>query len=178
MKLLKSLCHWHTERLSMTALYLIVALSMVVFLLFWFVGYDRPSLDYPDFNEPLFIDLLLLTIGLLFLVAVGFVAWSIWRAVKVRGKAQRVQNNIPVKKISYSVLIGTAVLLLFTFLVGSSAPMSINGTPYTDRLWLKTSDMFILTSVVMMLLAVGALIAGAIRNSNDRSQRHKKEGKA
>ena len=44
---------WSTERISQRVLYLIIALTGVIFLLFWLVGFSQPFVDDPNFNAPL-----------------------------------------------------------------------------------------------------------------------------
>jgi hypothetical protein len=155
--------HLSAERLSSRSLYAIVGLIIVVFALFWLVGYDKPYDEDPNFNAPLFTDALLVLISLVLLGTIGFSAWAIWRALKVRGKGERLNNNIPVKKIGYSILGGVVFLLLFTFLIGSSKPMTINGIAYNDVFWLKTADMLINTIIVLIVVATGSVIYGATK---------------
>lgn len=48
-------------------------------------------------------------------------------------------------------------------LLGGSAPMLINGENYADWLWLKLSDMFVITSLLMLVAGIGAVCFGATR---------------
>ena len=43
------------------------------------------------------------------------------------------------------------------------APMLINGENYADWLWLKLSDMFVITSLLMLVAGIGAVCFGATR---------------
>ena len=52
---------------------------------------------------------------------------------------------------------------VLTFLLGGSDPMLINGENYADWLWLKLSDMFVITSLLMLLAGIGAVCFGATR---------------
>jgi hypothetical protein len=79
------------------------------------------------------------------------------------GKGDRVVNNIPVRRISLTVGIGTFVMMLVTFVLGSSAPMKINGATYSDAFWLRMSDMFIVTSLLLIFAAIGAVVYGATK---------------
>ena len=144
---------WPAEKISSRALYLLVGIALVIFVLFWLVGYDRPFEDDPNFNAPLFTNALLLLMVLYLMLGIGF----------SRGKTEVVENGIPVKKIGYLVAGSVVVLLLLTFALGSTAPMKINGATYASGFWLRASDMFIVTSLVMMLIAVAAVIYGATK---------------
>lgn len=159
---------WPAEKLSMRVFYVLAGLSIVVFTMYWFVGYERPFADNPNFNAPLFTDVVIV-LGYLFITAgVCIALWAVARALRIRGKGESYNNNIPVKKISYSVAIGVLGLLLLTFFIGSSAEMLINGVLFADQFWLKTSDMFIYTSLVLIVVAIGAVIYGATKYTRRR----------
>lgn len=151
------------ERISQRILYGIVAVAVVVFGLFYLVGFDRPYMDDPNFNSPLFTNAVLFLMYGMVLAAVVILGCAIYHTLKTRGRGERVDNGIPVKKIAYIVAIGTMVALLLTFLLGSSAPMTVNGKEYTDALWLKVADMFIFTGIGMILVAIVAVVYGATR---------------
>ena len=48
------------------------------------------------------------------------------------------------------------MLLVLTFVLGSTQPLTINGVAFTDAFWLRTSDMLINTSLVLILIAIAA----------------------
>ena len=56
---LKQIIHWPTERISQRVLYLLMGIVGLVFVLFFFVGFDQPYMENPDFNAPLFTDAVL-----------------------------------------------------------------------------------------------------------------------
>ena len=154
---------WSTERLSTRIFYVLVALCIVVFALFGLVGYNRPFDEDPNFNAPLFTDAVLI-LGYLFVItAIGFAIWSVVRALKMRGKGDAYDNNIPTKHISYIIVGGVAALFVVTFLIGSSSEMIINGVKFTDHFLLKVSDMFIFTSLILMVVAIASVIFGATK---------------
>lgn len=142
-------------------LYYIIGVTAVVFLLFWFVGYDRPFDENPNFNAPLFTDAVL---ALMFIMVFGTIIislWTMWRSLKIRGKGEQTVNNIPIKKIGYSITGGVVAVLLITFIFGSSDPMEINGVEYTDTFWLRTADMLINTIIIIIIAAAIAVLLGA-----------------
>ena len=162
-KLLQKFTSQPTEKRSSAVLYALIGLIVVVFALFWLVGFSRPYIDDPNFNAPLFTDLLLITAYLLLAFALGIAVWAVVRSARTLGKGDRVVNNTPVRRISLTVGIGTFVLMLVTFVLGSSAPMKINGATYSDAFWLRMSDMFIVTSLLLIVAAVGAVVYGATK---------------
>lgn len=151
------------KKLPSRVLYVLVGFIVVVFALFWLVGYDRPFDEDGNFNAPLLTDVLLVFMLILTAGACGVAVWSAIRSNKASGGGERVVNNIPVRMIGRCVAGGTALALVLTFLFGSSAPMKINGADYADTFWLKASDMFVATSLLMIVAAVGAVVYGATK---------------
>lgn len=151
------------KNLPSRILYVLVGICAVVFAMFWLIGYDRPYDEDPNFNAPLFTDLLLVVMILLLLFAVGVAVWSVWRSLRVVGKGESRSNNIPVRKISLVVAAGTFAVLALTFILGSSEPMTINGAKYDDALGLRLSDMFVSTSIVMIVAAIAAVVYGSTK---------------
>lgn len=154
---------WSAEKLSMRVFYALITVYIVVFMMYWFVGYTRPFADNPNFNEPLFTDAVIVLGYCLIITGIGITVWSMIRALRIRGKGESYNNNIPVKKINYSVAIGVLLLCVLTFFIGSSSDIVINGTHFTNYFWLKASDMFIYTSLILMIIAIIAVIYGATK---------------
>lgn len=151
------------KKLPSRVLYVLVGVIALVFLMFWLIGYDMPFEDDPNFNAPLFTDLLLVVMLLILLFAIATAVWSLWRSFKVSGRGDRYSNNIPVRKIGTIVAVGTFVVMVLTFFIGSTEPMTINGAKYDDVLGLRLADMFVATSMIMIAAAVAAVIYGSTK---------------
>lgn len=151
------------ERLSLRVLYVLLALTALLFAAFFLVGFDRPSLESPGFRDPLFTDVLLWFALALAALALGAGAWALWRGLRQRDGSERVVNGVPSAKISMGVAALTAVVVLLSFVCGSPAPVTVNSSPFADVFWLKAADMFVATSLVLMLVAVGAVVFGYTR---------------
>ena len=54
----------------------------------------------------------------------------------------------------------TAVLLLVTWLLGSDRPLVVNGIVFSDAFWLKSTDMLIVSSLILIVLAAGLVCFG------------------
>ncbi len=152
---------WPTEKISIRVLYLLVAVVAVVFIAFGLIGFDRPYDDNPEFNAPLLTDVVLVLMYLLFLGTLGVAIWSLVKGLKYRG--ERVVNGVPARKIAVSVAGGTLLLLLLTFLFGSSDAIVINGKPYETWAWLKLADMFVDTSIILIVVAVATVVYGNMK---------------
>lgn len=152
-----------TERISSRVLYGLTGLAAVVFALFYLVGFYMPYLPDPSFNAPIFTDGVIFLMLALLLMAVSVAVAAVVKTLRKTGKGEAISNRIPVRKISMAVVIVTTGLLLLTFLLGSTGALPVNGNDFTDALWLRTADMFINTSLVLIVIAIIAVLYGATR---------------
>jgi hypothetical protein len=106
------------------------------------------------------VDLLLVVLYITLFAAVVLTLWSAVRSIRMRGPFRQVVNNIPATRIACAAALLLAVTMLLTFLLGSSSPMLINGTKYSQTFWLKASDMFINTAALLTAVAVIGVIFG------------------
>ena len=89
-----------TEWLTQRVLYGLIGIAVVVFALFYLVGYHQPFEENADFNAPLFTNLLLLLMGLLVVLSVMLSIVTIGRSLRLhRGKANGLENNVPVRRL-------------------------------------------------------------------------------
>ncbi len=160
--------HLPAERIARWAFLLLIALTVVVFGAFYLIGFSRPYADDPNFTAPLLTDVLLVFVFVLLLAAVAAMGWGMVRAWRRRDR-QAADNGVPAKRIAWGVAACTGALLVVTFLLGSSTPIWVNGNEYTDVFWLKAANMFVWSSVILMIaaaLAVG-FYSFKIRNKNN-----------
>lgn len=152
-----------TEKISRRILYAFSGLVVLVFVGFYLIGFDRPFYDNPAFNSPVLTDVVLGTMYLLLLSGIGVAVWAVVREVRLRGHEQKVVNNIPAALLSRCIVGGTLLLLVLTALLGSAAPIMVNGKEYADPLWLKVADVFIFSSLILLVVAIGVVVFGATR---------------
>lgn len=152
-----------TERISTTVLYVIIGIVAVVFAAFFLIGFDMEQPDVPGFNAPLLTGALIVLMWLLLGVAAVVFAVSVWRGARMRGKEGRVVNGVPAALIFCCSLGLMLVLLVLSFALASTEPMLINGHPFADGLWLRVSEMFVFTSVALIVIAVAAVLFGFTR---------------
>ncbi|MBF1442541.1 MAG: hypothetical protein HXN58_02260 [Prevotella pallens] len=163
MNVRNKLSKWAEERISQRILYVLIGVIALVFVLFFSVGFYTPFAGDPSFNAPLFTDVLLIFMCILFGLAVLTMVVSLIRTARTMSVKQRMVNGIPTYKISIAVFGTTLLCLVLSFVFGSSRPMLINGANYTDTFWLKVSDMFVTSSIVLLLVAIAVTAFGATR---------------
>lgn len=160
---LKNIAKWPTERISQTVLYIVVGISVIVFAMFYLVGYNMPSVENPGFNAPAMTDWLLILMLVILAIAsiTGIVAVVI--GLRKKDSGDKIVNGVPAARISAITFGVTFALLVVTFILGSTSTMTINGRQFSDVVALKVTDMFVQTSIVMIVLAIAAVIFGYTR---------------
>ncbi|MCD8291883.1 MAG: hypothetical protein LUC91_10340 [Prevotella sp.] len=143
-----------TERVSTRVLFILIAFIVLLFGAFFIIGFDTPYSEDPDFNAPLLTDAVLIFVYLLIVAALVIMAYSVVRAIKRRDKSTNVTNNIPESKIMWCTVALLLCCMVITFLLGSTQPVQVNGVEFAQTFWLKTTDMFINTVIVMLIVAV------------------------
>lgn len=145
-----------------TMLYALIGVTAGIYLGFYFLGYDNPYVEDPNFNAPVLTDFLIGFLMMLLVAAFGVGVWAVVRGLKERDKDNSVENGVRVARIFYGVLGFTAFVMLLSFVFGSSKAISVNGVAYTDVLWLRAADTFVVSAIVMILAALGAIAFGYV----------------
>lgn len=156
---------WPTERLSTTLLYAMIAVTIVVYGAFYMIGYTRPDTENPVFNAPLLTNVLLIFIVLMLLLAAAIIIWAVVRCRR-HTTSMAVVNGIPARRLTVVVAFTTCMLLALTFLLSSSAVVTVNGQPFAVVFWLKAAGMFVTSSLVMILVAVAVVCYGYFKSAH------------
>ena len=150
----------NAERISQRLLFALVGVVVVVFACFFLIGFDLPFEEDATFQAPLFTDVVMWLMYFLLLLSIGVVGFSAIHHVRLSNKGGKVVNNIPLGRISAFTMALLFVSLAVTFLFASSEPLKINGKLYDDSFWLKTSEMLIDTSLVLLFVALAGVVCG------------------
>lgn len=148
------------EQVSTRVLYVLVGLIVAVFGAFFLIGYDIPYEENPEFNAPKLTDLVLVFIYLLTFAAAVLAGCAVVSGFRKRDRSQDVVNNIPAAKITLGCMALLVASLVVTFALGSTAPVMVNGVQYSDAFWLRATDMFINTSIIMLIVAIAGVVFG------------------
>jgi len=114
--------------------------------------------------SPFFADVILVLVYVALAAAIGVSAYSVWHGLRNRRKGDDIVNGVPAGRIGWCVAIGLVVCLVVTFLLGSSSPVMTNGVRFTDTFWLKITDMFIYTSILLILGCFVSAIVSRFRS--------------
>lgn len=146
-----------SAKVSGRVLAVLVTVSVLLFGAFYLVGFDFPYDEDPRFTAPLLTDAVMWFSYVLLFVAIAVTAVSVVRGIRVHAGDDRLSNGIPATRIAWSVAGLLVVSLLLTFALGSSDPVMINGRRFTSVFWLKLTDMFINTALLLGIIAVAAV---------------------
>lgn len=161
-------------RISSMALYAMVSVIAVIYMLFYFVGYNNYDYEYPMFKAPVFTDTLMWFLYIMITLTVVVIIISAARNLKPGIQRQKTENGVPVAKIAYGTIGFLLLCLIITFIAGSQDALVINGKKYTDGFWLKTADMFIYTITTLLVMAV-LLVAFGLSGYGKKYKQKKKE---
>ncbi len=115
-----------------------------------------------NFESPIFVNIVLGTLYVLLAVAVVATAWSAFRGVRMQEPSERMQHGIPTRRIAWLTAAALLVVMLLAWLVGSTKAIDVNGKEYADAFWLRTSDMFIYSAIVLLVAAVVSVAVSQI----------------
>jgi len=159
MKKIVDLRHLTAMQLSSRIFYILIGVIVVLFALFWIIGYDMPYDDNPDYSAPLLTDALIWFMIVLTFATLGLAVLGAVNGVRKNKGENVVVNNVPARRISVAVVVGTVL----TYALSSTDALMVNGERFTDTFWLRTAGMFIGTSLLLIVVAVGAIVYGSTR---------------
>lgn len=114
-------------------------------------------------EAPFYVDLLLWSVYVLIVLTSLLSAWSLWHGIKTRGREATTVCRVPQHRIAWATAALLAVLLAGFLLFSSAEPMLINGQSFTDGFWLRVADMFINTSILLIVLCSALVAVGRFR---------------
>ena len=108
-----------------------------------------------------FVDVLLWVVYLLLVVVTVVAVWSAVHQLRTNEKTKEPTRGVPARFVAYGVAGLFVVTMLLSFLLGSSKPMLINNQWFKDVIWLKMTDMFMWTSLVLLIIAALGVLVGS-----------------
>ena len=116
------------------------------------------------FVSPIIADIMLWLMYITIGVAVIMTVVSMARTVRLRTKDEEVVNGVPRTRMAWIVVVAFLLCLVLTFLLGSSEPVRTNGKLFTDIFWLKVADMFIYTSLILIIGCFAGVVLSRFRS--------------
>ncbi len=155
---------WSAGKLSYAILYSITALTAVVFMLFYCIGYNMPSMWNESVNSPLLTDLVLVLMILMLVSALAVTVYSKVRSLKV-SHTETVVNGINGKKITRLVILCVLLIMAISFIAFPTGNYSIiGGQVYSNEIWLRMANMFVFTSLALIAMGLSVILYATIKN--------------
>lgn len=114
-------------------------------------------------DSTLVIDLVLWAMYLLVAVAIVAAVWSAVHGVRTHETSNDQLASRRTSLIGYATAGLVAVTLLITYLLASTEPVVSNGQPFTDTLWLRLTDMFVFTSILLICICSVLVVIAKFR---------------
>ena len=114
-------------------------------------------------DSALFIDILLWAVYVILTIAIGMAVWSAIHGVRTHERDKDPLASRCTSMIGYATAVLVAVELIVTFATASTQPVVSNGKPFTDTLWLRLTDMFIFTSLLLICVCSAVVAIAKFR---------------
>ena len=116
------------------------------------------------FVSPLIADIMLWLMYIAVAAALVVTVVSVVKTLRLRTKDDEVVNGVPRTRLAWIVGVAFLLCLVLTFVLGSSEPVKTNGELFTDTFWLKAADMFIYTSLILIIGCFAGVVLSRFRN--------------
>ena len=114
-------------------------------------------------DSEILVDLVLWAVYLLMAGAVAVAVWSSVHGVRTHERTIDPLATRHTSMIGYVTTGFVALTLLLTCLFASTKPVLSNGEPFTDALWLRLTDMFIYTSILLICVCSVIVVVAKFR---------------
>lgn len=114
-------------------------------------------------DQTLIIDIVLWTVYLLLAAAVGGTLWSAIHGVRTHEQATDLMASRHASVTGYATVFLVVTVMVITYLLASAAPVVSNGQPFTDTFWLRLTDMFIFTSLLLICVCSAIVVIAKCR---------------
>jgi cytochrome b561 len=114
-------------------------------------------------DATLYIDLVLYAAYALMAAAVVAVGYGVWHGISTHSGERSASDTRYAAYTGYGVAVGVVIVLLLTWLFASTEPLVVNGKQFTDTRWLRLTDMFLLTSILLIIVCSVLVVAAKFR---------------
>ncbi len=147
------------EKISSWLLKGLMAVIIIVFVLFFLVGYDTPYEENPNMVSPKLLDVVLVLCIALVIAAVIATVWSAVLKVTQGSNKEREEGLIGrTGLISGVAFIGSIVIGLIVGIVQKDQHLLINGKDWHEPVESIITDTSLVSIVILLVITLAALI--------------------
>ena len=151
------------RKMSSWTLLIVSIISLVVLGMFYAGGVVDPA---AEMKEPIYTGLLINWTSVLFFVTIiSTILFAIWQFVTL------LKTNAKSAVTSLIVVVVFAAILFISYSIGDATPLkglNADSQVYNVPMWLKVTDMWIWSTVVLMILIVVAVVWGSVKRMLNR----------
>ncbi len=151
------------RKMSSWTLLIVSLISIVVLGMFYAGGIVDPA---AEMKEPIYTGLLINWTSVLFFVTIiSTILFALWQFVTL------LKTNAKSAITSLIVVVVFAAILFITYSMGDATPLkglNADSQTYNIPLWLKVTDMWIQSTVVLMALIIAAVVWGSVKRMLNR----------
>ena len=148
------------EKISKYTLWAGMGISIVILLLFFVVGYDRPFEENPKFTDPMLTDALLIWTYFLVFAAIVVTIWSLIHGATTKGTGTMKETGLIAKSgtIAWGICICSLVLGLILGFISKDENMLINGKDWNNPFDIIITDMSMVSILILLIVTICATI--------------------
>lgn len=137
----------------------LMGVSILVFLLFFLIGYNTPYEENPNMNNPLLTDAVIILCILFTVIAV---AATIWSAVQkgMQGSSSNRESGLIGRTglVSGGLLVASIVIGVIVGVINQGETLLINGESWNNPFDIIITDASIISIIILLVVTVAALI--------------------
>lgn len=151
------------RKVSSWTLLIASIISIVVLGIFYAGGVVDPA---AEMKEPIYTGLLINWTSVLFFVTIiSTIIFALWQFITL------LQTNAKSAITSLIVVVVFAAILFITYSIGDATPLqglNADSQEYNIPMWLKVTDMWIMSTIVLMVLIIAAVVWGSVKRMLNR----------
>ncbi|MBR3531499.1 MAG: hypothetical protein IKN83_09050 [Bacteroidaceae bacterium] len=150
----------NTDKIAKYLLWTMMGISIVVFVLFFLVGFDTPFEDNPKYNNPKLTDAVLILSYALVIIAIVATIWSAIKQVTVGGNSTAKDKGIAGRTglIAVVILVVSLVIGLIVGFANKGETMLINGKDWNNPADIIITDTSMVSIIILGVVSIIAVI--------------------
>lgn len=148
------------EKVSKYTLGAGMGISIVILVLFFVVGYDRPFEENPKFTDPMLTDALLIWTYFLVFAAIVATVWSLIHGATTKGTGTMKESGLIAKSgpIAWGICLVSLVLGAILGFIGKNENMLINGKDWNNPFDIIITDMSLVSIIILLIVTIIATV--------------------
>ena len=110
---------------------------------------------------PIYVDMVLWAVYVLLVLTIAAAVYSAFHGVRTHGR--QVAESRLIHRAATGAIAVPVVEMAVSYALASTKPLTINGHAFDSVVWLRLTDMFIFTSITLIIVCFAIVIATKFR---------------